>query len=349
MAVQKNRILWIDVTKAIAIILVIAGHTLTGPLNWIIFSFHMFLFFFLSAWTSKFAEDKAQLLRNIKKGAKHLLLPAVTAFLLVSVYQMVLLIIRHASLQKLQEFWIGKALCLLFSSGKRVFLGIDVPGFSVLWFLVALFFGKVVYDCLHLLLFKHRIVLLICTAALSVFGVFIGTKQHLFFSFDIALAVQIIFFLAQYFREFYHPEEHPVRKTIITFSVWAVTFTLPRILIQGDYPLIMTFASRSYPLFPLCYICALSGTLFFCQIGYFISTIKWKKGVDAICYLGANSLYMLLIHYFDAFFPFLYSFSDNMYIQCAVRIVIDVIAFAVFMWVREKVLKRISKKRRSKA
>ncbi|ARU94546.1 acyltransferase family protein [Tatumella citrea] len=46
----KKRVEWIDISKGIAIILVVAGHILTGNLKYLIFTFHMPFFFILSGY-----------------------------------------------------------------------------------------------------------------------------------------------------------------------------------------------------------------------------------------------------------------------------------------------------------
>lgn len=54
----KKRLAWVDVAKAIAIILMVAGHELPQvSLRTWIFSFHMPLFFILSGYTSHRVRD----------------------------------------------------------------------------------------------------------------------------------------------------------------------------------------------------------------------------------------------------------------------------------------------------
>ncbi len=59
---SKTRINWIDCAKGIAILLVIAGHTIEQPvIRGVIFSFHMPLFFILSCMTYRFATSGSEL------------------------------------------------------------------------------------------------------------------------------------------------------------------------------------------------------------------------------------------------------------------------------------------------
>lgn len=65
---KAKRIEWIDVAKAISIILVIFGHAIKKT-NWVhldfivytIYSFHMALFFVLSGWTLKYRENLTEI------------------------------------------------------------------------------------------------------------------------------------------------------------------------------------------------------------------------------------------------------------------------------------------------
>lgn len=77
---EKQRYDHIDIARGIAIILVVVGHschTPENPLNRLILSFHMPLFFFLSGVFAK-EMDYANLLGGVKSKAKRLLIPQIT-------------------------------------------------------------------------------------------------------------------------------------------------------------------------------------------------------------------------------------------------------------------------------
>lgn len=48
-----KRIEWVDLAKGIAILAVITGHETSGFIKFLIFSFHMPIFFILSGYTSR--------------------------------------------------------------------------------------------------------------------------------------------------------------------------------------------------------------------------------------------------------------------------------------------------------
>ena len=67
-----NRIKWIDVSRALALILVVLGHTLrTGIVRNMIYAFHVPYFFFISGLVA----DKELSVKSICKEAKRILIP----------------------------------------------------------------------------------------------------------------------------------------------------------------------------------------------------------------------------------------------------------------------------------
>lgn len=65
---DKKRIAWVDIAKAIAIIGMIVGHEVTNDtLRIFIFSFHMPLFFILSGYTSGPVQEWGRFLAKVKK------------------------------------------------------------------------------------------------------------------------------------------------------------------------------------------------------------------------------------------------------------------------------------------
>ncbi|MCM1078821.1 MAG: acyltransferase family protein [Bacteroidales bacterium] len=71
---QGNRMVFVDVAKGLSMFFVILGHTIAPGFLWaIVYSFHMPLFFILSGFTTKYANNKSEYLQNIKKHLSILL------------------------------------------------------------------------------------------------------------------------------------------------------------------------------------------------------------------------------------------------------------------------------------
>ena len=232
------------------------------------------------------------------------------------------------------DFVKDKALSLLFCSGNSTtFLGIDIPGIGVIWFLVVLFVGRVIYDWLLYLVNDDWKCLLLLTALASTIGVAVGRRQFLFISFDIALAVLVLFTIAQILKSWYIVEEHSFRKMVICFGIWVIAIALPIAFNPSGGSPHLNLAGRVYPLFPICYVGAVAGTLFFSQVSYFFARMD-RKIVCSLCFLGRNSLFMMIVHYFDHYWSFFYSFSTNMYVKALFRVTIDLIIFGLFIHVK---------------
>ncbi len=221
----SKRIIWIDTAKSFAIILVIVGHTVGDPLLAIIFSFHMALFFILSAWTTKFSTDKASLYKNMYKSFRHLIIPALTIFSVRAVIQAAEMT-SSATSSEWKIFIMQKGLSLLFSSGvDNTFLGLTVPAIGIPWFLVVLFFSRTIYDSLQLFL-KRDTAFFAIILSLSLLGVIIGKRVYLFFSLDIAFAVLSLIWFAQLANRYYMPGRS-MKVLLISLILWIICFLLP--------------------------------------------------------------------------------------------------------------------------
>ena len=87
----KQRISWIDVTKGIAIYLVILGHSLIGlKVNDYIFAFHMPLFFFISGYARSINVKKYSAISDLLKIIYHkfhtLIIPSVVWTIVIPLF-----------------------------------------------------------------------------------------------------------------------------------------------------------------------------------------------------------------------------------------------------------------------
>ena len=327
---RKKRVIWIDIVKALAIMLVVIGHSAPGILRAPIYSFHMPLFFIMSAWTSHFSSDWIGWRKNIKKSFKHLFLPAIVIFLA----RLAIDLLQRPAIPDVVEFLRIKALSFLFFSGAKVeFRGISVPAVGMPWFLAVLFFGKLLYDFLQVSLKNNKQFICLSTVLLSVGGVIIGKRWPFFFSIDIALAISILFSLAQILKERFIAQ-FSMKQTVLYFAVWLISFVLPYLLLPVAQEQHLEYATRSYPMFPICYLCAAAGTMLTAEISLFVEKHGKCVLVDMLSFLGRNSLYMFYVHCFDNLWSRLYSISSNDCINALIRLLIDLAIFAFIMRAR---------------
>lgn len=325
---RKERIKWIDCTKGVAILLVILGHTLTGgklglPLRGVIYSIHMPLFFIISAATYHASKSGSQYLHNMRSAAKHLLIPALGLFLFELIYNT----LWQSPASALQgDYWINQLLRLLWASGTTFTLaGRSIVRVGLWWFLVALFVGRSIFDVIQWKLSGWKVPL-IC-AVISVIGVLIGQFQRLPFSLDIALAIQPFFYIGFNLKKVDF-SKHVARNLLLFGAVWLFTLwlTFPNFYTMTYLEL----AARRYPLYPICFICSLAGTLLVCQICFFATT-KFKTLTRPLCFIGMQSLVLMVIHSADELLRNLWNVEASQFVSAALRIGIDLLLLALWM------------------
>lgn len=212
-AVPKSRIAWIDIAKAIAIFAMIEGHVVAygGYARNLIYSFHMPLFFILTGFTIKEVTDFREFLAAVKKDFCRIMLPC----------------IGTQSINGLLSYWIydEAAMDSLRLRAEQFFWGsaIDVYGHSCLgmiWFLVALFWTKVLYYLVRLL-FRNK-----CSGAVFLFLAMVGKllsvyERYLPQSWDIVCVAVLFVYIGHVFRKIYpYFEKYQLPVAAAAFLVW---------------------------------------------------------------------------------------------------------------------------------
>lgn len=145
---SSRRLRWVDIAKGIAILCVIAGHTVpNGPLRSAIFSFHLPVFFVLSGFTGS--------LRPVREIAASLTRRLLVPYALLVLGQDVLVL----------GFIQGEALSpsdiaeqLFWSSGVTISGEPPVRG---AWFLICMFESRIVFTAIQRVLMMHEVPLLV--------------------------------------------------------------------------------------------------------------------------------------------------------------------------------------------
>lgn len=136
-----DRLDHIDIAKGIAILLVIVGYTFTVwkiKVNWI-FSFHMPLFFIMSGF---FFKDNKK--TEYKKLFKSLIIP----YLFLNFFKLMLMYIANHEQVNLYRQFAAIAYGNAFLGAKKLCI-VDVPIIGMTWFLLALFWCKIIYNELN--------------------------------------------------------------------------------------------------------------------------------------------------------------------------------------------------------
>ncbi len=320
-----NRIDWIDCAKGIGMLLVVFGHTVRVPgsdaeqlVRGAIFSFHMPLFFILSGMTFHYSEDDAHFVRNTKRAAVHLLLPALAIFLLRTAVSL----FESSDPIDWRSFFVERIQMLIYSSGVDMTVnGTVIPAFGMMWFLVVLFISRSLFDYqrYHLKRSMFHVTILLCT----MLGICISRLQWLSLSLDIALSVMVFYSVGEKLREI-NDIKNPALCLIISFAVWSVSFAI----IYFCFHAYLELSCRRYPLFPLCYVTALSGTVAVVALCRMIVRFRWSKPVTI---LGKYSLTFFFVHAMDYLYSFVWTGNRHSFINGLLRIVVD--AFITFVLV----------------
>lgn len=317
------RLDWIDAAKGIAILLVVVGHTVTGVSRTAIYSFHMPLFFILGAMTARWSLDRPQLLARVRKAFRRLILPALAMYALLMAITLWKFSAWYSVPARLHRFFWQKFLALLFVSGSKVsFAGTTVESVGILWFFPALFFGRSLFDALHLALPAKR--LWAACLLLSLAGVAVSRFLWLPLSLDVVLAILPFFLFGACVSV---PDSSPrLRRAISWTLLWAVSFFVPFAFGFGH----LEISARIYQLYPLCFLPAVAGTMAVSEWSvWLVRTGPWTA---PLVFLGRHSIWMLCIHVLDRrLFAAWWDFPGRPWTTLAARLLVNLLVFALVM------------------
>jgi acyltransferase len=281
---EKERLSWIDVAKGIGILLVIYGHALNAQsLRYIIYSFHMPLFFLLSGLVFRHI-DHEKFTHFLKKDFANIILPYVffaCATMIVWLFTM--------NPEDRTQFQILKQLAgIVFASGTGGFLTYNVA----LWFLPCLFVTKIFFWWITSLKKDILIVASLIIASIVGFSASIYyPKLYLPFGMEIALTA-VVFFGAGYFllghaRSFLSL----VKKKSITVFVISSIVTVAIATISFDtYGFQVDMRTNAMYNYVYFYIAAFTGILAILALSRKINANRLLE------YLGKRSMMLFVWH-----------------------------------------------------
>ena len=333
----NKRIDWIDCAKGIGILLMIFAHCIhVVPLQVLIrgfiFSFHMPLFFILYGVTFRFSDDKRSFVYNLKKRFRHLVIPALISYLIITFIDL-LYSLDHLDIV---SFIRDHAVAVLFCAGADYDIGsFHVSSVSMTWFLFVLFFASVIIDFCHLH-FTARINVLFYSL-LSVAGFLI-----IFYGFGLPFALETVFLVIPFIISgrllLTKIKVSDLRIIAISLISWIALFYV----IAGITNTYLEIAGRRFPLFPLCHIAAVAGSVFICGICGWFTKLKFISAPFVT--LGRYTLWVLIAHLFDYTLFFIWDISDNNYLNAVIRITVDIILAFIIYKSRQLILSAFGKK-----
>ena len=312
----KERIKWVDCAKGIAILLVILGHTYNVDSlgRELIYSFHIPMFFILSGYTFNPANNFNYFIQKTKKDFLRLILPVLIIFFITSLYKV---IINFDSI-KLSEFLNNSFNTLIYSSGVR--LNTDngrVAALGMCWFLVSLFGTKTIYNFLWLILKKRAFILSIFL--LTLLGLYCSYKTiNLYFNLDVTLMILPFFLVGNYFNKI-EVKQNILLSPLVNLGIWISIL----LICNSTAFYYFELAARRYPLFPLCYIGAISASIFMFSLSKKITSIKFLDNI--FTNIGKNTFYIFCVHCIDFIYQPLWNISEYDTLNGIIRILLDLI------------------------
>ena len=284
---MKERIGWIDITKGIAIILVVVGHTLIGlKLNDYIFAFHMPVFFICSGRLFRQKDIKAVAVNNAKK----LLIPFYVSSVIAIITRAISAYLQNWTPEMIKTLTVNTAIGALFgygSDGGKWFFTVWMIG--AIWFLWAFFWSNLIIQ----LVFKYtkdweewkRACLVITISLIScIIGQYIWIPTNI----DIGGFAIIFIYVGYLFRKvrIWEAKKIPWYMYILFVLIWLEDSKL------GGINMVIRFLP-SYLSVPG----AIAATLILMKLSCFIEKIKYISTI--LCWCGKNTLKILCVHYIE--------------------------------------------------
>lgn len=288
---KRERIVWIDVYKALCIILVVVGHA-TGRFNPYIYQFHMAAFFFISGYTSH--PERKNLEQIVIDKARALLLPWFTMTVGIVLYRVVCAWI-------MSEAGFAQGLKMIEETVKEFLIhGKTDSLLGAGWFLPALFFIFVIQR----LIFKateNKSLVVYGAATLAVYFLGYWLQKYGYRQprcLDIAFIGQLFFGMGVLVSRCNWLERLRKKKWCYAVYAGALLWMLlarklsPHIAggVTVDYP------SRAYPNILATALVPFGGILFSFGISELIGRLGEKR-VRLLTKLGSSTLGVLLFHF----------------------------------------------------
>ncbi len=296
---EKKRLGFIDLAKAIAFMMVVCGHTFVpgSRLRAIIYSFHMPLFFILAGYTFRTKSQKTAVVTS----AKRLLLPYALAYTTVTVIPSVLIWTQERRFAKL----ISLLKSFVYTTGD----GHVIESTGAFWFLVALFFSRIIFNALLLVLEKHdasTLVQGIVCGAVATLSYVLGGVFTIWLPMALDIALMGVFFMwsgyAMRQTGIVERKMNPLL-LIIPFAIWAgeIATGLP----GWNQPLSML--GRTYNAFPLAVFGAICASFLLIKACHSIEAVFGEQPDRSIPkrilssgeWVGRMCMKLYLIHCFD--------------------------------------------------
>jgi len=267
---KTQRIDWIDCLKGFGMICVVLGHLAPFfPVEKLIYSFHMPLFFFLSGIVTK--DKKQKLSAVLKKSVSALLVPFV-------IWDILSLIV---SLVMMND---DVMTCIL----RALFIGGLHSWNAPIWFLLVLFQVKILYGILHRSHIPDWLTLIFMTAV----SFFVSGLDTLPFMLNLVPVAMVFFLTGVALRKVFIDKKWDAFQNKMPVKVTAAGISL---LVLSVFGAVLndriSFTGAAFGNYLYFYLGALGGILFFCILFSVLPCLKILKQI------GRESMFIMCFQY----------------------------------------------------
>lgn len=288
---EKERILWIDIYKALAIVLVVIGHA-TGKFNQFIYLFHMSAFFLMSEYVAK--QREIGLFEILRKKVYSIIVPL---FFCVVINALVMAGLNHFGYY---NFWFGNYSYIGFTNIIKQFLlngSLYCWWLGAAWFLVALFFvvvlSKILYDC------ACGSVRIYCVFTFFLYGLgyFIINNTNLKFPyyFDLVLIGQFFYCMGFVCKEMIGEKIAKTDEKVLVIVLMITTILMGYLgSVSGarvDYP------NGEFKSIILNTIAGVNGVCWLYALSLILSRVNIKSVIWLLSKVGQDTFGILLLHF----------------------------------------------------
>lgn len=328
---EKKRIDYIDIFRAIGIILMIMSHVKVGiKFDFFIHAFNMPMFFFISGLFYKKTEDDKKL---IIKKLKSLIVP----YIIFGILHYIIWLITNN-----EEPILGPLYSLLVDNTE----GLPIAG--ALWFLTALFFTEIIYFCIDKI--NNKVIKNIVIIALSLFGNIetIILPIRLPYGIGIACAGVGLFHIGHLLQK---NKENKFVKKIINLNIFEIIILF---IIVYNLIFLNTYVDMrigKYGIIPLFWINSISAIILGINISKHIDKLLKCNIKDFIISIGKNSIVYVCLNQlvYTKIEEIIYNivknqalnFTSVMIIKCIIIILTIIIIYICNFIIQHTELKRI--------
>ena len=273
-----------DIMKGVGMVAIVSCH-LTSSLNGLFFSFHIPLFFILAGFF--FKEEPFTVL--LKKSASRLLVPYIITCLAIFIIDLTISVLLH---KPFSPYWIIASLYGSGSTGHTSALFSDAPSIGAIWFLLALFWCRLLFHVINKICPSKLYLLIICLC-LSLFATYLD-RVLINLPFAILPATSaLIFYCIGHIAKSISMDAVPNKALLAAMVLcWVIVIILSH-LSEIRLSVVRCF----YKCYPLDVASAIGGTYLIYLLSSFLKRVSYIA--SPLSWIGRNSILFLCVHTVD--------------------------------------------------